>query len=273
MKKIVIPLVLIVVVLAIFTAAGPFITIHNIKSGVEQQDSEKLTENIDFPTLRSNLKEQFNAFVMKNAASELQDNPFAALAMGFASKMVEGMVDSFITPSGLRSVIDGKNPKQAKGSGNLSQEPNRQQPGLFKDARYTFDSVKKCSVWVKNDKGGEIRFVLLRDGLSWKLSNIVFSEDDVKYYGRRFTGSEDRENNSMAKRDIKAVFVAAWAFFSEKPKGILTQEILIKYGFEPSEGVKISIHNGIFANLRITSKHEQGSKTYFMGPSGAITEY
>ena len=45
-----------------------------------------MTENIDFPTLRSNLKEQFNAFVMKNAASELQDNPFAALATGLRVK-------------------------------------------------------------------------------------------------------------------------------------------------------------------------------------------
>jgi hypothetical protein len=34
-------------------------------------------------------------------------------------------------------------------------------------------------VWVPNDTGGETRFVLKRDGLSWKLVNIVIPMDTL----------------------------------------------------------------------------------------------
>jgi len=172
MKKIIGFVVLFAIAIAGYAAAGPFITLHQIKSGVEKQDSEKLSEHIDFATLRTNLKEQLNALVMKQATSELKDNPFAALAMGFASKLVEGMVDSFVTPSGLANLMEGKKPQrgqeseQPAGSSTQKREP-------FKDARYTYDSSSKFSVWVKDENGEEIRFVLARDGLSWKLSNII----------------------------------------------------------------------------------------------------
>ena len=46
-----------------YVAAGPLITISQIKSGIEEQDSEKLSDNIDFPVLRQNMKDQFNAVI------------------------------------------------------------------------------------------------------------------------------------------------------------------------------------------------------------------
>jgi hypothetical protein len=52
------------------------------------------------------MKEQVNAVMIKDAASELEDNPFGALAIGFASKLVGGMVDSFVTPSGLANLME-----------------------------------------------------------------------------------------------------------------------------------------------------------------------
>ena len=92
--------------------------------------------------------------------------------MGFASKLVEDMVDTFVTPSGLANLLEGKKPLQSEGS---EQSPGSGTPRLepFKNARYTYDSTSKFSLWVKDGNGGEIRFVLTRDGLAWKLSNIV----------------------------------------------------------------------------------------------------
>ena len=173
MKKIITLVVLFAIAVVGYITAGPFITLHQIKSGVEQQDAEKLSKLIDFPTLRSNLKEQLNAFVMKEAMSELKDNPFTALTMGFASKLVEGMVDSFATPSGLACLMEGKKQKQSQGGELKQKESVEQKFKPFKNARYTYDSSSKFSAWVKDDKGDEIRFVLTRNGLSWKLSNII----------------------------------------------------------------------------------------------------
>lgn len=170
MKKSITFVALLAIVIVGYAGAGPFIAIHQIESGIEQQDTEKLSEYIDFSMLRTNLKEQFNALFMKQAASDLKDNPFAAVVTAFASKLVEGMADSFVTPSGLANLMAGKKPKQPQGRKAPQQS---QKPEPFKNARYTYDSSSKFSAWVREDKGEEIRFVLTRDGLSWKLSNIL----------------------------------------------------------------------------------------------------
>jgi cell wall-associated NlpC family hydrolase len=170
MKKLIIFAVLFVITLIGYIAAGPFITIHQIKSGVDKQDSELLSENIDFPLLRSNVKEQLSAYFVEKATSELKNNPLESLVLGIASKFVDGAVDAVVTPSGLANLMEGKQPKQIQSVDEKSTETKRQ---LFRNARYSLDSIHKFSIWVKDGKGDEIRFVLTRDGLSWKLTNII----------------------------------------------------------------------------------------------------
>lgn len=170
MRKIVWIIGIVLTLIVGYVAAGPYLTVSAIKSGIAEQDSEKLSENIEFPILRQNMKEQFNAAMMKNIATELKDNPFAALSVGLATKMVDGMVDSFVTPSGLATIMEGKKPSGGGRSGNTAPP---KKDDLFKNSKYSFDSMSKFSIWVPNDKGEVTRFVLKRDGLSWKLVNLV----------------------------------------------------------------------------------------------------
>jgi hypothetical protein len=171
MKKIIVLIAFLAIVITSYFAAGPYITIYKIKSGIEHQDPEKISAQVDFSELRTNLKEQFNALIMKQTASDLKDNPFAALGMAFASKLIDSMVDAFVTTTSLSNLMEGKKPKQPQGEEG-TQEADSKKPEPFKDARYTYDSLSKFSAWVKDDKGKETRFVFTRNGLSWKLSNI-----------------------------------------------------------------------------------------------------
>jgi hypothetical protein len=160
-----------------YVAAGPYLTISAIKTGIVENDSEKLSENIEFPTLRQNMKEQFNAVMMKNAVTEMEDNPFAALAAGLATQMVDGIVDSFITPSGLAALMEGEKPNEGVAISDTATPPPEKDE-LFKNARFSYDSMSKFSIWVPNDKGEEVRFVLKRVGFSWKLVNLVIPMDE-----------------------------------------------------------------------------------------------
>lgn len=173
MKKILTLAVLVVTALVAFIAAGPFITLHQIKAGVEQRDAAKLSEHIDFPALRLNLKSQFTAKIMKKAPSPFQDTPIASWVMDLGSKLVDSMVDTYVTPSGLASMMEGRQPKLLPLGGDAPPKPGEQKPPLLKDARRGFDSPNEFSVRVDANNGGEIRFVLSRVGLVWKLSNIV----------------------------------------------------------------------------------------------------
>ena len=166
-------MVAVLVVAVVYVAAGPFITLHGMKSAIKARDPEKLSEYIDFPVLRTNLKEQANAVVIKEATAKMSDSPFGLLGMGLAAKLAEGIVESAVTPSGLANLMQGGSPVgqrnvAATESGNAlaTTEP-------LSNARYTYDSSEKFSAWVKKDSGDEIRFVLSRNWFSWKLTNII----------------------------------------------------------------------------------------------------
>jgi len=174
MKKSIWIVGIIMVLIIGYVAVGPFLTISAIKTSITNNDSEKLSENIDFQALRQNMKDQLNIIVLKNATAETKNNPFAALMAGFATKMVDGMVDSFVTPSGLASLMEGKKPNKSQ-TGDTSSPPKKDK--LFKNASFSYDSISEFSIHVPDDNGEEARFILKRNGLSWKLVNIIIPKD------------------------------------------------------------------------------------------------
>ena len=175
MKKIILIAGLVLVMIGGYVAAGPYLTVYAIKNGVVDKDPEKLSENIDFSALRQSVKEQINSQMMQGVTTELKDSPFAALAAGFASKMIDGVVDVIITPNGLAKIMEGDNPDVKKYKNNKSSARSNDTPkkeNLFKNARYSYDSLSEFSIYVPNNKGEEATFLLKRQGLSWKLVDI-----------------------------------------------------------------------------------------------------
>lgn len=249
MKKIVALIVLLAIIVAGYIAAGPFIAIHEIKSGVEHQDPEKISAYADFSALRTNLKEQINALFMKQVASDLKDNPFAALGMAFASKLAEGMVDSFVTPASLSNLMAGKKPQQPNGVEG-PQESNSQKPEPFKDARYTYDSSSKFSVWVKNDSCEETRFVLTRNGLSWKLSNIVIPTnlfDSIKSASAKTHSSDELPASASKPLDPPTfeVVLRNKAFQQANYREGIQNAITIEVAFRNLSGKDIRAFDGL----------------------------
>ena len=157
-----------------YAAAGPYLTASAIKDGIENKDSEALSENIEFAQLRQNLKDQVNAQLVTKAADQAKDNPFAALLTGLATKLTDSVIDSMVTPSGIAAIASGEKPAQSDQNTEVSQQPEKKE--LFKNARHTFDSLSKFSTWVPNKENQEIRFVLKRDLFTWKLVNIVIPD-------------------------------------------------------------------------------------------------
>lgn len=170
MKKSLIIVITCLSLLMLYVGVGPYLVASEIKESVIEKDSEKLSKNIEFPLLRKNIKEQLNAVIMKQSASELEDNVFIALALTLATTVTDKIVDSFITPSGLSQLMEGG--KNTNGKAPKVKEGKKQDDELFKKVRYTYDSLDRFSVWSTNHRGEVIRFILRRNGLVWKLVNI-----------------------------------------------------------------------------------------------------
>jgi len=170
MKKFLIIAIACLSLLMLYVGVGPYLVASEIKESVIEKDSEKLSKNIEFPLLRKNIKEQLNAVIMQQSASELEENIFIALALTLATTVTDKIVDSFITPSGLSQLMEGG--KNTDGNAQKIEVSKKQDKELFKEVRYTYDSLDKFSVWSSNYRGEEIRFILRRNGLVWKLVNI-----------------------------------------------------------------------------------------------------
>lgn len=160
-----------------FVVAGPYLAIAEIKTGIVEQDSKRLYGSIDFPLVRQSLKEQLKVAAMKSATTEVEGNPLAALVAGLATTLVDGMVDSFVTPAGLASFMEGHKPSRP-GPGQAGEVNSTESDDLLQYARYSYDSISEFSVWVPTDDGDEIRFALQRSGLSWKLVSLILPIGD-----------------------------------------------------------------------------------------------
>ncbi|MGB1342214.1 MAG: DUF2939 domain-containing protein [Pseudomonadales bacterium] len=164
--------------LVAYIGAGPFMTLNSIKASIETSDSVQLAEDIDFPAVRQNIKEQLSTALATEAASELSDNPFAALAVAFSDKLVEGLLDTFVTPTGITSLLSGENPFSDEPEIEVREEDQQQQLAeLWENSRFTYESTDRFSIWVKSENRAEVRVVLKRDGFKWRLTNIVLPDN------------------------------------------------------------------------------------------------
>ena len=103
---------LIIVAILIFVVgyvAAPVVALAGLLNSLKKADSEALGKYVDFPAVRSSMKEQVSALMMSDP--EMVKNPFA-LALG--PTIINNMIDNMITPSGLTALItQGKaNPSQ-----------------------------------------------------------------------------------------------------------------------------------------------------------------
>lgn len=156
---------------------GPFLTVYAISNAVQKKDSEKLASHVAFGQLRQNLKTQFRQSLQNNAQINTANNPFGDIAMVFASTLIEGAVETFVTPEGLEKIVLGKVPTlNAINSATSDAGDKMVTEGARKkqEYRYKYQSLNRFSVWLVNQNKQETQFVLTRKGLSWKLTNIIF---------------------------------------------------------------------------------------------------
>ncbi|MGJ4748623.1 DUF2939 domain-containing protein [Leptospira sp. SA-E8] len=153
-----------------YVAAGPYITVHQMKAAAEARDGRALSEHIEFPSVRQSLKEQMNALIMKKMAEDqsLKKNPFAALGAAFAGTIAERMVDLYVTPAGITQLMAGEKPQMQKMNAESASSPR-----LLSGADMSYESFDKFVVKINGQSGNAGEFVLRRTGLDWKLTEII----------------------------------------------------------------------------------------------------
>ena len=111
-------IVWVLVVLLLAYLASPYISFWRFTKVLRAKDHAAMESYVDFRSVRESLKEQLRAKVPKReapASEEGRRDAFAGLVERLAPAMIDQLVDAFITPDGLISLIsDPEVAKQAK---------------------------------------------------------------------------------------------------------------------------------------------------------------
>lgn len=156
-----------------YTAAGPFITLYQIKSALDAQDTQKLAHHVNFPVLRENLKAQINTLILREVPAGVADNPFGALGLAFAGTLVDSLVEGYVTPGGLSTLLAGRLPdvlpQQPQAPATETQPP----AAPVANPQFSYDSTSQFTMRLNISAERSIRLVLTRTGLTWQLTNII----------------------------------------------------------------------------------------------------
>ena len=175
MNKWLVLLVAAMIALASWVTAGPWLAINGVRGAIRDQDTAALARHVDFPTLRGNLRAQVDDYLLRQAGPDVQSNPFGAIALRMAGGLAGGAVEALLTPAGIGAVLGGRS-LWHRGSGAGVDRNDSYAHGAPRDplegARYRYESTSRFTATVDDRSGEPVVFVLSRDGLRWKLTDI-----------------------------------------------------------------------------------------------------
>ena len=171
------------VLLGAYYAASPWLTVNKLKQAFEKKDTRQIEKIVDFPELREDFKEIAKATVMKNAAKELEGNPFAALGMMMANALIDPLIDSVISPAGLQALLstgemsvqpsDVLNENNSWSSKESTTEEFKPSPDLSVKMNYTDLNEFKIELSNKKVIAEPISLFMEREGFAdWKVTGI-----------------------------------------------------------------------------------------------------
>ncbi|MCD0280357.1 DUF2939 domain-containing protein [Xanthomonas melonis] len=163
-----------VVLLAGYVIAGPYLAIRGISQAIAERDAARLERYVDFPSLRVNLKAQLDDYLVRQAGSGLQSSLFGGFALQLASGIGGAGVDTLVTPLGIGAVLQGHHVWNRVTGDTVSADtyaaaaPARP----LQDASQRFESTRRFTATTQTAAGAPVVFVLTRQGLRWRLTDI-----------------------------------------------------------------------------------------------------
>jgi Protein of unknown function (DUF2939) len=148
----------------------PYLTVRAMKSAVEAKDSSKLSDYIDFPAVKENLKVSLNAKFATKFTKEKDAKPYGAFGTLLAAKLITPMIDALVTPESLAMMMKGEKSQSTKGIDQKKPSDSDADITMF------YENFDRFVVSVKNKGANEetLGMVFNRDGMfSWKLSSLL----------------------------------------------------------------------------------------------------
>ncbi len=151
---------------------SPYLTLNNLKTATANRDADALAGEIDFPSLRTSIKEGVRSQVLKQMAANAGTKATPVMGKEMVGKMVDPVVDKIVTPEGLDQLMQDKVPGAKIDIADLEKNI------ADSEVKMGYESLDRFVVRIvdKVDGSKEVSLVLKRNGLAWKLAGVDISK-------------------------------------------------------------------------------------------------
>ncbi len=154
----------------------PHLAFYNIKEAAENNDSETLSDYVDYPSLRKSLKVNINSKVTPDGEKGKDGDPLKKLSAVFADAFINTMIDSLVTPENLALFMKGIKPESSRIYRKSSETKTKfpaQKSKIKTSMSYKGFNHFVIKIKRKGFSENPIELIFKRDGLlSWKLSAL-----------------------------------------------------------------------------------------------------
>ncbi len=175
-KRLLIVIVIVLLAFAGWIAAGPYMAIHGIRKAIEAGDIPRLERHVDYPMLRANVKAQIEDRIAREIGQRFGNQVAGGRASGVAGMLSDSAVDAMVSPAGIAVLLQGRAlVERARGNvdpeGGPTAGPAPYDP--LKGAKTRFHSPSRFIATVQSADGKPVDFVFERQGLRWRLTDII----------------------------------------------------------------------------------------------------
>ena len=173
MRVIIAGVAAVLVLLLGYVVATPYIAVAQMQAAAEARDGQALSEYIDFVAVRESLNTQLTAMLADQMAQSTDDDAMGLLGAAFGNKIIELLLDAIVTPEGLVALLNGDSMTDV-----LDQEASVSATPANTSVSMGYQSLDTFGVTITNtDTQSATTLLLKRDGLNWRLSEILLPQE------------------------------------------------------------------------------------------------
>lgn len=106
---------IIVLILIVLAYASPYLVLSRLRDAVQQRNAQMIDRYVDYPALRTSLKQQVTQMLSRRVETQKLQHPFAALGALVGMALVDPLVDAYATPDGVAALLAGMPPQGTPG--------------------------------------------------------------------------------------------------------------------------------------------------------------
>jgi hypothetical protein len=175
-KTIVIAGILVIILGAGVFCSLPYVTIYRIIAALETKDTQQLSELVDFPQIRENLKRSVGT-KLQSGPADTNPDAWGQLQKSATSRIIVGALEDMVTPEGLANFVQQRMDALVAAQDGTKKVKITAWPlfvALVGNAELAYASPSEFIVAVKVSDTGQMRFILRRNGVAWRLTNLEF---------------------------------------------------------------------------------------------------